>query len=365
MHSKTLSSPLAKTAPTATTALGRHRYAVLALIFLVTVINYADRATLSIAGTGVIAELGIDPEPAKRRPYFEQLTPIFPLEQIKLEEGVNNLSTRVIDLIAPVGRGQRGLIVSPPKAGKTLLLKTIATATAKHYEDVYILVVLIGERPEEVTDWEKTVKDAEVISSTFDEPPESHTRVAEMCLERAKRLVEIGNDVVILLDSITRLSRAYNYAVPSSGKTLSGGMDPAALFPPKRFFGAARNVEEGGSLTIIATCLVASSNYVLNELLDGPLDLLHPQKRHRPVPSGLIRPAFAYVEWLLLGAAGLGLALTLNRYFFASAVWLWLMGIIYNVPPLRTKEWPYLDVLSESIKVPVTAVVGLLGREDR
>jgi transcription termination factor Rho len=199
---------------------------------------------------------GLDPETAKQRPYFEQLTPIFPDEMIKLEEGITNLSTRVIDLIAPVGRGQRGLIVSPPKAGKTLLLKTIATATAKRYEDIYIIVALIGERPEEVTDWRRSVVDAEVVAATFDDPVAEQTRVAELALERAKRLVEGGRHVMVLLDGITRLTRAYNLALPPSGRTLSGGIDPVALHPPKRLFGAARNVEGGGSLTILATCLV-------------------------------------------------------------------------------------------------------------
>ncbi len=199
---------------------------------------------------------GLDPETAKKRPYFEQLTPIFPDEMVKLEEGVTNLSTRVIDLIAPVGRGQRGLIVSPPKAGKTILPKTIATATAKRYEDIYIIVVLIGERPEEVTDWRRSVVDAEVVAATFDDPVAEQTRVAELALERAKRLVEGGRHVMVLLDGITRLTRAYNLALPPSGRTLSGGIDPVALHPPKRLFGAARNVEDGGSLTILATCLV-------------------------------------------------------------------------------------------------------------
>ena len=201
---------------------------------------------------------GLDPETAKRRPYFEQLTPIFPDERINLEDGLNNLSTRVIDLVAPVGRGQRGLIVSPPKAGKTILLKTIATATAKRYEDIYIIVALIGERPEEVTDWRRSVADAEVVAATFDDPVEEQTRVAEMAIERAKRLVESGRHVMVLLDGITRLTRAYNLALPPSGRTLSGGIDPVALQPPKRLFGTARNVEDasGGSLTIIATCLV-------------------------------------------------------------------------------------------------------------
>jgi transcription termination factor Rho len=199
---------------------------------------------------------GLDPEPAKKRPYFEQLTPVFPDEMVHLEEGLANLSTRVIDLIAPVGRGQRGLIVSPPKAGKTVLLKAIASATAKRYEDIYIIAALIGERPEEVTDWRRSVLEAEVVAATFDDPVEEQTRVAEMAIERAKRLVECGRDVMVLLDGITRLTRAYNLALPPSGRTLSGGIDPVAIHPPKRLFGAARNVEGGGSLTILATCLV-------------------------------------------------------------------------------------------------------------
>ena len=203
---------------------------------------------------------GLDPETAKQRPYFEQLTPIFPDEMVKLEEGVTNLSTRVIDLIAPVGRGQRGLIVSPPKAGKTILLKMIAAATAARYEDIYIIIVLIGERPEEVTDWRRSVTDAEVVAATFDDPVAEQTRVAELALERAKRLVEGGRHVMVLLDGITRLTRAYNLALPPSGRTLSGGIDPVALHPPKRLFCAARNVEGGGSLTILATCLVETGS---------------------------------------------------------------------------------------------------------
>ncbi len=198
---------------------------------------------------------GLDPEEAKSRPYFENLTAIFPNQMIDLETPSSDLSGRLINLISPIGRGQRGLIVSPPKAGKTFLLKAIAAGVAANYPDIHLMVALIGERPEEVTDMKRSVK-GEVIASTFDEPVEDHTRVAEMALERAKRLVEGGKDVVILLDSITRLARAYNLAMPPSGRTLTGGMDPVALYPPKRFFGAARNCEEGGSLTVIATCLV-------------------------------------------------------------------------------------------------------------
>src|SRR3954463_13801830 len=198
---------------------------------------------------------GVDPEVAKRRPHFEQLTAVFPDTQINLETSVDNLTQRMIDLVAPIGRGQRGLIVSPPKAGKTFVIKNIANGISYNHQDVHLMVLLIGERPEEVTDMRRSV-DGEVVASTFDEPVEDHAHVAEMALERAKRLVEGGKDVVILLDSITRMTRAYNLAMPPSGRTLTGGMDPVALYPPKRFFGAARNCEEGGSLTVIATCLV-------------------------------------------------------------------------------------------------------------
>ncbi|HEY67155.1 MAG: transcription termination factor Rho [Chloroflexi bacterium] len=198
---------------------------------------------------------GIDPEAAKLRPQFESLTPIFPNERFILETSPGNLTTRLLSMIAPIGKGQRGLIVSPPKAGKTTVLKHIANGITANHPEVHLMVVLIGERPEEVTDMDRSV-DAEVISSTFDEPVKSHAKVAEIALARAKRLVEGKRDVVILLDSITRLSRAYNLVVQPSGRTLSGGLDPAALYPPKHFFGAARNIEEGGSLTIIATCLI-------------------------------------------------------------------------------------------------------------
>ncbi len=198
---------------------------------------------------------GLDPESAKKRPKFEKLTPIFPDQLFDLETGRRPTATRLINLVSPIGRGQRGLIVSPPKAGKTTILKQIANGITSNYSNVHLMVCLIGERPEEVTDMDRSV-DAEVIASTFDEPERDHVRVAEMALARAKRLVEGGRDVAILLDSITRLTRSYNMIVPPSGRTLSGGMDPAALYPPKHFFGAARNIEEGGSLTIIATCLI-------------------------------------------------------------------------------------------------------------
>ena len=198
---------------------------------------------------------GIDPENAKQRARFERLTPIFPDDRLIVETEPRNLTTRLLSLIAPIGKGQRGLIVSPPKAGKTMVLKKIANGISENHPKVHLMVILIGERPEEVTDMDRSVE-AEVISSTFDEPVQNHAKAAEMALARAKRLVECGRDVVILLDSITRLSRAYNLVVQPSGRTLSGGLDPAALYPPKRFFGAARNIEDGGSLTVIATCLI-------------------------------------------------------------------------------------------------------------
>jgi len=198
---------------------------------------------------------GLDPELARQRPSFTSLTPIFPDKLINLETTSNELSTRLINMVAPIGRGQRGLIVSPPKAGKTVLLKKIANAITTNYNDIHLMICLIGERPEEVTDMKRSVK-AEVVAATFDEPVDIQTRVAELALARSKRLVETNKDVVILLDGITRLTRAYNLAMPPSGRTLSGGIDSAALYPPKRFFGAARNTDGSGSLTIIATCLV-------------------------------------------------------------------------------------------------------------
>jgi transcription termination factor Rho len=202
---------------------------------------------------------GLSIEEAANRVEFGKLTPLYPQERLRLETESAKLSTRIIDLVAPIGKGQRGLIVSPPKAGKTLVLQAIANAIAKNNPEVHLMVVLVDERPEEVTDMQRTVK-GEVIASTFDRPAEDHTTVAELAIERAKRLVELGHDVVVLLDSITRLGRAYNLTAPASGRILSGGVDSAALYPPKRFFGAARNIEEGGSLTIIATALVETGS---------------------------------------------------------------------------------------------------------
>lgn len=200
------------------------------------------------------------PEVAKSRPQFDQLTPLHPMERFRLEHDPSELSTRVVDLITPVGKGQRGLIVAPPRAGKTVLLQKIANAIKTNYPDTYLIILLIDERPEEVTDMKRNTLADEVISSTFDEPPERHAQVAEIVIEKAKRLVEHKKDVVILLDSLTRLARAYNTLTPPSGKILSGGIDAHAFHKPKRFFGAARNIEEGGSLTILATALVETGS---------------------------------------------------------------------------------------------------------
>ena len=249
---------------------------------------------------------GVDPELARSRRSFSSLTPTFPNDLINLETTSNELSTRLINLVTPIGRGQRGLIVSPPKAGKTVLLQKIANAISTNYSDIHLMVCLIGERPEEVTDMKRSVG-AEVVAATFDEPVESQTRVAELALERAKRLLEMGKDVVILLDGITRLTRAYNLALPPSGRTLSGGIDSTALHPPKRFFGTARNTEEGGSLTIIATCLVDTGSRMddlIYEEFKGTGNMeLHLDRRlaeRRIFPAIAVMPSSTRREELLL-----------------------------------------------------------------
>ena len=250
---------------------------------------------------------GINPDDARTRPTFESLTPIFPEKRFDLDVDRTILSSRLINLIAPIGRGQRGMIVSPPKAGKTTILKQLANSISTKYPDVHLIIALIGERPEEVTDMDRSV-DAEVVASTFDEPVTSHVRTAEITLERAKRLVESGRDVVILMDSLTRLARAYNLVVNPSGRTLSGGMDPSALYPPKRFFGAARNLEEGGSLTIIATALVDTGSRlddVVYEEFKGTGNMeLHLSRRlqeRRVFPAIDIERSSTRREELLLG----------------------------------------------------------------
>jgi transcription termination factor Rho len=203
---------------------------------------------------------GQEPQKGRWRPNFDDLTPLYPMERLRLEWKPNDIAPRVIDLVAPIGKGQRGMVVSPPKAGKTTILKQIAQSIAANYPETKLFVVLADERPEEVTDWQRSVEEAEVVASTFDQPADNHIAVAELVLERVKRLVEEGEDVVVLLDGITRLSRAYNLAAPASGRILSGGVDSAALYPPKKFFGAARNIENGGSLTILATALVETGS---------------------------------------------------------------------------------------------------------
>ncbi len=264
---------------------------------------------------------GILPEDARSRPVFERLTPIFPEERFDLETDRSIISTRLINLIAPIGKGQRGMIVSPPKAGKTTILKQLANSISARHPEVHLIVALIGERPEEVTDMDRSV-DAEVVASTFDEPVTSHVRTAEITLERAKRLVETGRDVVILLDSLTRLARAYNLVVNPSGRTLSGGMDPSALYPPKRFFGAARNIEEGGSLTIVATALVDTGSRlddVVYEEFKGTGNMeLHLSRRlqeRRIFPAIDIERSSTRREELLLGPDILQRAWVMRRMY--------------------------------------------------
>src|SRR5262245_6537589 len=262
---------------------------------------------------------GLNPEDAKNRPNFEDLTPIFPDERFNLETNGRILSTRLLNLIAPIGRGQRGLIVSPPKAGKTTVLKEVANSISKNYPEVHLMIALIGERPEEVTDMDRSV-DAEVIASTFDDPVQHHVRVAEMAINRAKRLVESKQHVVVMLDSITRLARAYNLVVPTSGRTLSGGLDPSAIHPPKRIFGAGRNVEEGGSLTIVATCLVNTGSKmddVIYEEFKGTgnmeLHLNRKLQERRIFPAFDVEQSSTRREELLLGPDVLQRVYTMRR----------------------------------------------------
>ena len=264
---------------------------------------------------------GLGAEDARTRRPFESLTPIFPDRRFDLETDRDILSTRLINLIAPIGAGQRGMIVSPPKAGKTTILKHLANAISTKHPEVHLIIALIGERPEEVTDMDRSV-DAEVVASTFDEPVNSHVRTAEITLERAKRLVEIGRDVVILMDSLTRRARAYNLVVNPSGRTLSGGMDPSALYPPKRFFGAARNIEEGGSLTIIATALVDTGSRlddVVYEEFKGTgnmeLHLSRKLQERRTFPAIDIERSSTRREDLLLGPDMLQRAWLMRRMY--------------------------------------------------
>ena len=255
---------------------------------------------------------GMDPEEARRRPEFYKLTPLYPQERLRLETEPHVLTTRVIDLVMPIGKGQRALIVSPPKAGKTMVLQAVANAITHNNPECHLMVVLVDERPEEVTDMQRSVK-GEVIASTFDRPPQDHTTVAELAIERAKRLVELGHDVVVLLDSITRLGRAYNLAAPASGRILSGGIDSTALYPPKRFLGAARNIENGGSLTILATALVETGSMMDTVIFEefkgtGNAELKLDRKiaDKRVFPAIDIDPSGTRKEEILLAADELG-----------------------------------------------------------
>jgi transcription termination factor Rho len=266
---------------------------------------------------------GMTPEEARNRVEFGKLTPLYPQERLRLETEPNILTTRVIDLIAPIGKGQRGLIVSPPKAGKTMVLQSIANAITTNNPECHLMVVLVDERPEEVTDMQRSVK-GEVIASTFDRPADDHTTIAELAIERAKRLVELGHDVVVLLDSITRLGRAYNIAAPASGRILSGGVDSAALYPPKKFFGAARNIEDGGSLTILATALVDTGSRMDEVIFEefkgtGNMELILDRKMadKRIFPAVNVVASGTRKEEILMGSEELNIVWKLRRVLHA------------------------------------------------
>jgi len=293
-----------------------------------------------------------DPELSKERIDFENLTPLFPEEMINLEHGADEISTRIIDLFSPIGKGQRGLIVSPPKAGKTILLEKIANGITVNHPEINLMVLLIDERPEEVTGMQRSVK-AEVISSTFDQPVSNHIKVAEIVLERAKRLVEQKKDVVILLDSITRLARAYNQNIPTSGKTLSGGLDSSALYLPKRFFGAARNIEEGGSLTILATALVETGSRmddVIFEEFKGTgnmeLKLDRELSENRIFPAIDIRKSGTRKEELLLPKENLQ-KIWLLRRALSSQSSLGAVKLVINKLKKTKKNREFLDSIKE------------------
>ncbi|BAF61016.1 MAG: transcription termination factor Rho [Pelotomaculum sp.] len=287
---------------------------------------------------------GVDPEQASERLHFDGLTPLYPLERIILETEPDNLSARVIDLVSPIGKGQRGLIVAPPKAGKTILLKEIANSITRNHPEVILMVLLIDERPEEVTDIERSVN-GEVVSSTFDEPPENHVKVADMVLERAKRLVEHKHDVVILLDSITRLARAHNLVVPPSGRTLSGGVDPAALHKPKRFFGAARNLEEGGSLTILATALIETGSRMDDVIFEefkgtGNMELILDRRlaERRLFPAIDVQRSGTRKEELLLSKEELEMIWQFRRATSGATPWEAMEMLLEQIKRTRTNR---------------------------
>jgi transcription termination factor Rho len=267
---------------------------------------------------------GLDPEAAKERPNFDKLTPLFPDERFRLESGAAAVAERIIDMVAPIGKGQRGMLVAPPKAGKTTILKQVANGIIASNPEVHLIVLLVDERPEEVTDWQRTVTAAEVVFSTFDKPTEQHIQVTELVLERAKRLAESEQDVVIILDSLTRLARAYNLAMPASGKILSGGIDASALYPPRRFFGAARNIEEGGSLTIIASALVETGSRMDEGIFEefkatGNMELRLDRQlaEKRLVPAINVDASGTRKEELLLPPEELALVIKLRRVLHA------------------------------------------------
>jgi transcription termination factor Rho len=267
---------------------------------------------------------GLDPQAAQQRAQFDKLTPLFPDERFRLETGPTDTTGRIIDMVAPIGKGQRGMVVSPPKAGKTTVLKNIANGIIQSSPETHLMVLLVDERPEEVTDWQRTVQPAEVVYSTFDKPPDQHIQVTELVLERAKRLAEMGQDVAIILDSITRLARAYNLAAPASGKILSGGIDSTALYPPRRFFGAARNIEEGGSVTIIASALVETGSRMDEGIFEefkgtGNMELRLDRQlaEKRIFPAINVEASGTRKEELLLPAEELALVWRLRRVLHA------------------------------------------------
>src|SRR5918994_782699 len=298
---------------------------------------------------------GMDPEEAKQRPNFDKLTPLFPNQRFHLETGPTDVTGRIMDMVSPIGKGQRGMVVSPPKAGKTTVLKNIASGIIQSSPDTHVMVLLVDERPEEVTDWQRTVQAAEVVYSTFDKPPDQHIQVTELVLERAKRLAEMGQDVAIILDSITRLARAYNLAAPASGKILSGGIDSTALYPPRRFFGAARNIEEGGSLTIIASALVETGSRMDDGIFEefkgtGNMELRLDRSlsEKRLFPAINVDASGTRKEELLMPAEELALVIKLRRVLHALDVGAALELLVDKVRATKSNE----QFLKEIAKAP-------------
>ena len=297
----------------------------------------------------------MDPEAAQERKSFDKLTPLFPDERFRLESGATAVTERIIDMIAPIGKGQRGMVVSPPKAGKTTVLKQIANGIIQSSPETHVMVLLVDERPEEVTDWQRTVEAAEVVYSTFDKPTDQHIQVTELVLERARRLAESGKDVAIILDSITRLSRAYNLAAPSSGKILSGGIDSGALYPPRRFFGAARNIEEGGSLTIIASALVETGSRMDDAIFEefkgtGNMELRLDRSlsEKRLFPAINVDASGTRKEELLMPPEELALVIKLRRVLHALDVGAALELLVDKIRATKSNE----QFLKEIAKAP-------------